>query len=263
MKRLEDAKINRFEKIERLANLNPIYCKESDSILAVTRKMLSTNYRRMPVLSKSGSLTGIVTYMDILDALLRNQNKDSEISNIMKRDVIFCDIDDTISFVLQKLKMSRRGGLPVLKKGKLVGMISERDFVKCFLNISFGVSIKEIMTPRPFYISPKLSIIDGLKAIANTCYRRLPVVDKGILIGIITAIDLLKHIDKHEYNLSTLSEPIGSIIKTNVHTISGGEDVTKAIELMKTKDVGGILVVDKDNKLEGIVTERDILEQIA
>lgn len=261
MIKLEDAKINRFEKIEKLANPNPIYCKESDKIVSVSQKILSTNHRRMPILSKSDKLVGIATYMDILDALLRGQKKDSAISNIMTRDVVSCDANDTISFVLQKLKMSRRGGLPILKKDKLFGVISERDFVKKFSDANFNTSVREIMTPRPFYISKNLSILDGLKSIVNTRYRRLPVVEKE-LVGIVTAADLLKHMDENDYDLSALEKPIDSIIKTTVCAISGGEDVSQAIKLMETNDVGGILIVDKNNRLEGIITERDILEEI-
>jgi len=58
---------------------------------------------------------------------------------------------DSIEFVLQKIKLSRRGGLPILKKRKLVGMVSERDFVKYFDKVKFGKNVGEIMTKKPFF----------------------------------------------------------------------------------------------------------------
>lgn len=261
MIRLEDAKIDRFGKIEKITNVAPIFCKENDSMMAASKKILLTNHRRMPVLSKSNKLVGVVTYMDILDAFLRNLGKDSEVSAIMTRDVVFCNADDTISFVLQKLKMSRRGGLPVLKKEKLMGVVGERDFVKFFSDVNFGIKVEELMTPKPLYVSKGLSISDGLKTLVNTRYRRLPVVDKE-LVGVITGIDLLKYVDEQNYDLPSLNNPIDRIIRTDVCKMSGHEDVSHAIKLMTETDVGGVLIVDNSNKLKGIITERDVLEQI-
>jgi len=259
--KLEAGNLNRFSKITEIANLNPVYCKETDNLNAVVDKAISLNHRRLPVISKDMKLVGIVTYMDILDALLRGQKTDMMVSNIMTRDVIYSNADDTIGYILQKLKMSRRGGIPIIKDKKLIGVVSERDFVKRFSDVNFGIQIKDVMTPKPFFISKKFSILNSLKSLVNTRYRRLPVVENNILIGIVTAYDVLKYLHDHDYNLAALEEPIDFIMKTDVYTISAERDVSEAVKMMKVKDVGGILVTNKNN-LEGIVTERDVLEQI-
>lgn len=259
--RLEAGGLNRFGKIIEIARPNPVYCRETDSLKAVVEKAISSNHRRLPVISRDGRLIGIVTYMDILNALLRGEKANTEISNIMCRDVISSNADDMIGFVFQKLKMSRRGGLPIIKNGKLVGMIGERDFVKEFSDINFGVQVKDIMTPKPFFIPKKFSISSSLKSLVNTRYRRLPVVENKTLIGIVTAYDVVKYLHSHEYNLSALEEPIDFIMRTDVYTISENKDVSEAVKMMKAKDVGGILVMNKN--LEGIVTERDVLEEIS
>lgn len=258
--KLEDANINRFDKITSVANLKPLYCKETDTFYSIVDEIIRLNHRRLPVVAKDMKLIGIVTYMDILNSLLRGQTKDTQISTIMVRDVIACSEDETISYVLQKLKMSRRGGLPITKNNKLVGIVGERDFVRPFADISFNLKIKESMTPRPFFISRKFSILDCLKSMVNTSYRRLPIVENNSLSGIVTAFDIVKYIHEHEYNLEALKEPIDFILKEPV-VITEEEDVSDAIKLMKDKDVGGLLVVN-GNKLDGIITERDILEQI-
>jgi predicted transcriptional regulator len=48
----------------------------------------------------------------------------------------------------------------------------------------------------------------------------------------------------------------------NVFTITKDKDLSDAIKIMKSKNVDGLPVVDNENHLEGIITERDILEQI-
>jgi len=258
--KLEDANINRFDKITRIANLNPLYCRETDSLSSVIDKILELKHRRIPVVSKDMVLTGIVTYMDILDGLLRGQTKDMQISSIMVRDIISCDSDDMISYVLQKLKMSRRGGIPITRNKRLIGIVSEKDFVRLFAKIKFDMPVKDAMTPRPFFISKRFSILDCLKSMVNTHYRRLPVVENNTLIGIVTAFDIVEYIREHDYDLKAMNEPLDFVVK-DAFTISEKEDVSDVVNLMKDKDIGGLLVV-KDKKLEGIITERDILEQI-
>jgi len=259
---LEKAGLDRFQKIIKIAKLSPVYCKESESINEVVDKIIRTGHRRLPVLSGGGKLIGIITYMDILDAFLRRQKFDEKISTIMTRDVVFCEADDSIGHVLQKFKISRRGGFPILEKEKLVGMISERDFIKYFSDVNFSTKVEDLMTKKPFFVPPKIAILDCLKSLINTRYRRFPVVENKKLIGIITAIDFLKYIREKDLNTPNLKTPIGPIVNNYVFSISKEKDVSDAIKLMKSKDIGGIPVVDKNNTLEGIITERDILEEI-
>lgn len=255
---LEMVGLNRFDKISKIVHFNPIYSKDSESIRTVVKKMIDTSHRKIPILSRN-RLVGIVAITDILDAFLRKQSFDEKISSIMVRDVIYCDIEETIGFVLQKFKLSRRGSFPVVKDGGLVGMISERDFVKFFSEVRFGKTVEEIMTKKPFFLTSSVSIFDSLKAIVNTKYRRLPIMEKNKVVGIVTAIDILKYISIEGVSLS---RPVESIMVKDVVTIQKEEDISEAIRLMKKRDIGGIIVVDKTYKLEGIITERDILEEI-
>lgn len=259
--RLEDGGLNRFDKIVRIANLNPTYCFENDTIQDVISKIILSGHRRVPIVLRNGSLVGIITYMDILDAILREQDLSSKISTIMVRDIILCNADDTIVSVLQKFKLSRRGGLPIVKNKKLVGIVNERDFVKYFSNVTIG-PVHEIMTPKPFFIKKNISILDCLKTMVNTRYRRLPMMENGKLVGIATALDVLKYTIEHNYDIKTFKEPVDFIARHDVYTITTEEDASDVIKLMKKNDIGGVVVVNKENKLAGIITERDILERI-
>ena len=259
--KLEDAGLDRFKRISTIANMNPVYCRESSTISEVVEKMIKTNYRRMPIASKDGKLIGVLTTSDILDAFLKAGDFSEKISTIMIRDVIFCEADDTLDFVLQKFKLSRRGGFPITEKGKLAGIVSERDFVKRFSNVDFGLKVEDCMTKKPFFIHPNMSIFDCIKSLVNSHYRRLPVVDGGKLIGITTTADLVNYIYTHKLRREDTDEDMDAVVIKDICTITKDMDLRDAIMLMKEKDVGGILVVD-GYKLEGIITERDILEEI-
>jgi CBS domain-containing protein len=177
----------------------------------------------------------------------------------MVRELIVCDYRDTIAFALQKLKLAKRGGMPILNKGKLVGIISEKDFIK-FFSKEYNIKVSEVMTRKPLVIGPEFSILDSLKSMVNTKFRRLPVVDNKKLIGIITAADILRHLHSSNYLFDELDEPLDKILIKDVFTVSEDADLYEAAKIMISKDVSAVLVVN--NKLEGILTERDIMREI-
>jgi CBS domain-containing protein len=260
---LELAGIKRENKIITIANLNPVSCRTSARIFDAVDTIIQTGHRRLPIVSSKDSLEGIITITDLLDAFLRRQDFSEKLETIMVREVIFCSESDTIDFVLRKIKLSRRGGFPIVDVDKkLVGIVSERDFVKYFSNIPFETKVEDVMSKKPLVVTQEISILDCFKTIVNTRYRRLPVVEGGRLVGIVTSVDLLKYIRDHDYEFLDLDEPIDLIMKRDVFTISKNADLSDAIKIMRTKDIGGILIVNGKNNLEGILTERDILEEI-
>jgi CBS domain-containing protein len=261
--RLEDAGLDRTGAVTLIANMEPVFSRESDTISQVVDKMVSTGHRRMPVVTKGGELAGVLTISDVLGAFLTGQDFNEKISAIMIRDIVYCDAEDELGLVLQKFKISRRGGFPVVDTGtgRLAGMVSERDFVKHFSKVDFGIKIKDLMTRKPFFVSSSISIYDCLKTMVNTHYRRLPVVYGGKLVGIVTSADMLRYAKGCKFNIAELDEAVDSIIIKNVYIVPGDADVSEAVRTMKAKDVGGVLIAS-DGVLEGIITERDVLEEI-
>lgn len=259
---LSKAGLNKTQKIVQIADLDPIFCYEDESIKNVMDRIIEKGKRRLPVLTRKKKLVGIITTMDILGAFLRRQSFEEPISTIMNREVIFCDVDETIGNVLLKFKFSRRGGFPVTKDGKLVGMVSERDIVRRFASVEFGMKVEEIMTKKPFFLNKTSSILESIKTMVNTHYRRLPLVEGKKLVGIVTSADALLYLKKVNLEFSELNSPVLPTFAKEVYFIEKDRDVSEAIREMVRHDVGGLPVVDEDKVLEGMITERDILEEI-
>jgi predicted transcriptional regulator len=254
--------LDKEQKIVQLSELNPTYCFEKETIKEVVDKIIEKGHRRLPILSKDKKVVGIITTMDILAAFLRKQNFSEPISTIMNREVIFCDVNETLGNVLIKFKFSRRGGFPITKDGKLVGMISERDIIRRLTSVNFGITVEEVMTKKPFFINPNVSVLDAIKSMVNTHYRRLPLVKDKKLVGIFTSADALSYLKENDFNFSNLFVSISPIFTKEVYYIEKNKDLSEAIKEMVIRDVGGLPVVDEDKTLEGIITERDILEEI-
>ncbi|MBI2547495.1 MAG: CBS domain-containing protein [Candidatus Aenigmarchaeota archaeon] len=260
MIRLEDIGINKSDNIKHLANLTPSYSFEFDSLTSVVKTIISSEHRTIPIVSKSQEIVGIISYMDILNALLRGVSRNIRISDFMTRDMVLTEDTDSIGQALQKIKISRRDCLPVVKNKKLLGMVTEHDFVKLLTSKYFGIPVVEVMSHKPFYITPNTSIKNCIKTMVNTHYRRLPIVNDRMVIGIVTGHDVLRYLNEVNYNTSLLDENVESIMTSPIMYINEHDDVSNAIKLMNDNKIGGIPVIDEGSRLKGIITERDIIE---
>ena len=108
--------------------------------------MRRESIRRMPVVDERGHLLGIVSQSDILKASPSEATSLSiwelnylmskiEVEKIMKRKVITVDVNTTIEEAARILADNKIGCLPVTKEGRLVGIITETNIFKIFLEM--------------------------------------------------------------------------------------------------------------------------------
>jgi len=93
-----------------------------------------------------------------------------------------------------KIMSSRNiGCLVIIRNGKVVGIVTERDIMRNISNLNEKIS--SIMARKVITISPDDDIDDAALLMTKHKIRRLPVVDSesGELVGIITSTDLIAH----------------------------------------------------------------------
>jgi len=121
--------------------------------------------------------------------------------------------------------------------------------------------VSEFMNVSPQYCSRS----EGIQALANRMFRSnigfLPVVDENNnVIGTITDRDVALAIGRTNQPLEKLKA--GDIMNTGAHTILPEDDVDRALEIMRTQQVGRLPVVDKEKKLRGVVSLLGIARRI-
>ncbi len=105
------------------------------------------------------------------------------------------------------------GALPVLQSGKMVGILSERDYTRKVIlqdRSSKNTRVMEIMTTDVKHITPNASIKACMAIMSKNHIRHLPVVLDGELIGMVSINDVVKEIingqkdkiDQLEHNIS-------------------------------------------------------------
>ena len=126
--------------------------------------------------------------------------------------------------------------------------------------------VSNIMTPNPLTVTPRNAIRTAVNLMREGGFRRLPVVDRGRLVGVITDRDLRRAanspfvVREQWYDNFILDHiEVGSCMTPNPVTIGPSEPVAEAARLMRNHKIGGLPVID-DGQLIGIVTETDLLD---
>lgn len=122
----------------------------------------------------------------------------------MSRPVIFVSPDDSISDILVMLKKEHIRRAPVLKDGKLVGIVSERDLLNASPSSATTLSvwemnyliskvkIKNVMTKKVTTVTRDTPIEEAARIMADKKIGGLPVMDGERVVGMITETDLFK-----------------------------------------------------------------------
>ncbi|MGZ3606134.1 MAG: CBS domain-containing protein, partial [Thermodesulfobacteriota bacterium] len=125
--------------------------------------------------------------------------------------------------------------------------------------------IRDMMTKNPMTVDSETLVIDAQKIMKENNIRRLPVVDKGKLLGIITKHDLLEaspspatSLSVHELNYLLSKMKVKEIMKKNPVTLAPDTPFEEALKIGQDKRIGSFPVVE-NGKLVGIATESDIV----
>ena len=127
------------------------------------------------------------------------------VENWMNPNVITVDADDSMLDATKLLKEHNIRHLPVLEKGKLVGVITDRDLKRAapsdataleaheLLYLIANIKVREIMTRNPITVPYNYTIEEAAELLLQARISGMPVVNKdGDVIGTITQTDLFK-----------------------------------------------------------------------
>ncbi len=173
----------------------------------------------------------------------------------MSEKIHFIQVPGNRSHALDIMREKKVSGLPVVKKGTstLVGILTRSDLVQN----PDEEQIALIMTREIISVTPEDNVKDAAQKMIENNIRRVPVVENGELVGLVTASDLVK---KALWKMD-LSDPAENYMLKDIPTTWERTPLTVAFEIMRYYNLKVLLTLNKDGKLSGILTETDFLDE--
>jgi len=150
------------------------------------------------------------------------------VRDVMERDVVTLRVDETLTSAAEKFSAQKVSGAPVVdEEGRLVGLLSEQDILKCLkttqrqvrmvypsisaLGVAFQeyttvrelkeayadiahLRVGEAMTTDLFKLAPDVSLAEAIQIFIQHRINRIPIVDGGRLVGVLTRGNVIREL---------------------------------------------------------------------
>jgi CBS domain-containing protein len=192
--------------------LNPKFVAPiDDDANSAVKTMIRLDEWQVPVVNSAQAkvYAGVLGLENFIDAVIRTNPEKlaKEVRDIMSKDVVTCSPEDEIDNIWRLMQTKSLAGLPVVKKNKLVGIVTQKDLLdKGALLPTFESAkgrfratsqISSVMKTQVIAVKPKIKVIRVAKIMVSKNIGRVPVVDEdGNLIGIVDREDVVRLIVK-------------------------------------------------------------------
>jgi CBS-domain-containing membrane protein len=181
---------------------------EDDAVSAV-KKMLKADAWYAPVVTSEGDqiYRGVLSLANFIEPLLKTNPEKflKDASEIMTKNVLTCSPDDQIDNIWRLMQQKRLAGLPVVKNGKLVGIVTQKDLLESGAVMpAFEATkgrfrdppkIASMMKTNLVAVKSSVKVIRIAKVIVQKDIGRVPIKDeKGALVGVVDREDIVRSI---------------------------------------------------------------------
>ena len=149
------------------------------------------------VVDGQGTILGGVLISEIFPILITRHELRGTVGDWMSRHVVTAVAHEPIQKVYTLIMESGFTAFPVVSKKQLVGIVSRHDLlaagrVRKALDSQAGVEVESVMTKKVVAVAPETTTADAAKLLVRHDISRMPVVEDGMIVGIIDRHDVLK-----------------------------------------------------------------------
>ncbi|MFH1404007.1 MAG: CBS domain-containing protein [Candidatus Altiarchaeota archaeon] len=186
--------------IDGIMNSNVITISSDEDVMAAAEKIMNSKILYLPVVDGQ-EFKGIISSRDVLKHVIENRKPSKKtLESIMTTSVITCSPEDELSKIWDKMMESGLGGLPVVEKKMVKGMITKIDLLSkgsARIQKESGkgrkVLVKKVMKSPPITLNSRKNVGDAASLMVSRSVTKLPVVDdKNQLVGIVDVEDVFK-----------------------------------------------------------------------
>lgn len=188
-----------------------------------------------------------------------------QVQELMQRAVTTIGEDDELALASQLMRWNGIRHLPVMRDGRVVGMLSERDVLARVWPdrpSKLAGKVGEAMSTPVTIAPPHLDTVEAAAMMVRDRIDALPVVQEGSLLGIVTSTDLLGNIAQCELApWPPKKEPtVDSLMIHRVEAAYPDDPLANVAARMIRRGIRHMPVVDGTMRVRGILSERDVRE---
>lgn len=118
-----------------------------------------------------------------------------KVVELMNKNVVTCHPSELLTVIVNKFELFNIAGMPVVEKGKLVGMLCQSDILKKLKEEGRNLQelmVKDVMVEEVITIPPTESVVEAAKIMIEHHINRIPIVENNTVIGIVTRTDIVR-----------------------------------------------------------------------
>src|SRR5659263_43939 len=248
----------------------PITVHKSDTISHAMELMDKNDTRRLLLLNGNESV-GVITMRSIANKLGTWKTSNLPASSLhvaaattdaFTRVLPDMGIEDAIAL------MDRKGGiLVVTDNSNNLGWVTPHEILKNAKGIKGFAA--EIMK-EPISISPGDRVSHARRILLDNDIGRLPVVENGDIVGIVTERDVAKAmmnfrdlVPDNQQDVRIRNLIVGDIMTRNVKSVRTNTPITQVISTLLDENIGGLPVLNLNDEMVGVISRREIIKYMA
>jgi CBS domain-containing protein len=259
-------------KIQDIMTPDPLTVTDDAGLDEAMTLMDERDVRHLPVVDAAGEVVGVVSDRDIVGAngwlpwriheRLDPRSHEPRVRDVMRPEPVTVTAEDDVLLAAGEMLSRTLGCLPVLNGRKLVGIVSDTDLIRAFRkrcrerdDDAFDPPVSGRMSGHATEVPWSTTIGQALDVCHSAGIRHLPVVENGLLVGILSDRDLRRALGSRR----DLESPIEEVMSRRVFTVEPEDRLSAACDVMLDHKISAVPVV-ADATPVGILTTTDLLD---
>jgi PAS domain S-box-containing protein len=181
-----------------------------------------------------------------------------KIGDMMNTEVVTISPEDQVTDGAKRMSERNISCIVVTEEEKVLGILTEKDFLKCITHRQNFESIKvrDVMSHPVISAALETSVLEASDTAESNGIKQLPVIDGDKLVGIVTQTDMIRVLMFYG-----MCREVSDIMSKDVASVGTSTTVAKAAKVMAEKNISCIGVTE-GKEVVGVITERDLLQRI-
>jgi len=256
-------------KVKDVMTKDVIFVDKDVNLRQVLKLMKKHSITKIPVVEDK-KLIGVITDNIIaykLGSIRKKGIPASRLHASSVTDKVFETVspDTDVKTILKKVGEPGPTMLNVVVDDYLVGVVTKADLLPL---VTGNTKLRDIMNKQVITVSSDDRVIHARRIMINENIARLPVVDDGKLVGIISDTEIafaladIKRsfsLGRQKHHLEELL--VGDVMKSPAIWTTSNISVTDAAKIMMKKNIGFLPIIENEN-IDGVVTRTDLLKTV-